>query len=145
MIDALLISAALVFTRPAEQPICNNTLATAIYDAGFRGKNVREAWAIGMRESGGRPDAVSATGDYGVFQFNKAAHGGQKWWDTALLLTRKYNIHVAFVMSKGGRWWGPWDLSGSGQHLGHYTPSSVGAKYQYWYNRFPDKCKGLTK
>ena len=146
MIAALVLTAAMIVapTAPSEAT-CKNTLVNAIYDAGFRGENIKEAWAIAMRESGGRPDAISVTGDYGIFQFNKAAHGGQKWWDTALLLTREYNINVAYVMSKGGRWWGPWDLSGDGRHLGNYTPASVGAKYRYWYERFPEKCERDTR
>lgn len=145
MIDALLLTAAIAISSPAQAEMtCKNTLVNAIYDAGFRGENIKEAWAIAMRESGGRPDAISVTGDYGIFQFNKAAHGEQKWWNTSLLLTRDYNIYVAYVMSKGGRWWGPWDLSGSGDHLGNYTPASVGEKYHYWYDKFPKKCEYLS-
>lgn len=145
MIAPLLLAAALVVTpaQAQEPPRCKNTLATAIHDAGFRGENIREAWAIAMRESGGRPDAISSTGDYGVFQFNKAAHGGQPWWNTAKLLTRDYNIKIAYQMSKGGRWWGPWDLSGTGEWLGNYTPASVGEKYRHFYRQFPDRCKKL--
>lgn len=146
MITPLLLAAALVVS-PApqvEHHRCNDPLAKSIYEQGFRGKNVKEAWAIAMRESGGRPNAVSSTGDYGVFQFNRAAHGRQSWWDTRKLLTRDYNVRVAYRMSVGGKWWGPWDLSGSGRWLGKYTPASVGAKYTYWYDKFPKKCEYLS-
>lgn len=140
MIAALILSATLAAT-----PACTNVLANSIHDAGFRGENVKEAWAIAMRESGGRPDAISSTGDYGVFQFNRAAHHGQEWWDTKKLLTREYNIKVAYRVSKGGKWWGPWDMSGKGEHLGNYTPGYVGKKYDYWYERFPKKCETLAQ
>lgn len=33
-----------------------------------------KARCIILRESGGNPDAISATGDYGLFQINRAAH-----------------------------------------------------------------------
>lgn len=143
MILPLLLAASIV-TSPAV-PHCSNPLAQSIHEAGFRGENVKEAWAIAMRESGGRPDAISSTGDYGVFQFNRAAHHKQEWWDTDRLLTRDYNVKVAYRVSKGGKWWGPWDMSGKGEHLGNYTPASVGHKYDYWYDKFPAKCEGLAK
>lgn len=144
MILPLLMTAAILTTPAVPATHCDNPLANSIYSAGFRGDNVKEAWAIAMRESGGRPDAISSTGDYGVFQFNRAAHSGQSWWNTSKLLTRDYNVRVAYRMSKGGKWWGPWDLSGTGRWLGNYTPSSTGAKYTYWHERFPKACAALA-
>lgn len=145
LVLAAVLTTGVAAPVPAAQPEpCKNVLVTALHDAGFRGENLKEAWAIAMRESGGRPDAISSTGDYGVFQFNRAAHGRQDWWDTDRLLTREYNIKVAYRMSKGGKWWGPWDMSGSGEHLGRYTPASVGQKFDYWYDRFPERCERLA-
>ena len=145
MILPLLLSAAIIASPAAPAQTCDNPLAKSIYAAGFRGDNVKEAWAIAMRESGGRPDAISSTGDYGVFQFNRAAHHKQDWWDTNRLLTRDYNVKVAYRVSKGGKWWGPWDMSGKGEWLGRYTPAYVGAKYDYWHDRFPRKCEALAR
>lgn len=116
---------------------CKNVLAQRLYKGGFRGENLREAWAVAMRESGGRPDAISSTGDYGVFQFNRAAHSGQPWWNTNRLLTSGYNIGVAYRMSQGGKTWYMWDIGGKGQHLGRYSPRSVYEKYRYWYGKYP--------
>lgn len=116
---------------------CDDVHARRLYKAGFRGKNHREAWAILMRESGGRPDAISATGDYGVFQFNRAAHSRQDWWDSDRLLTWEYNMQVAFVMSDGGRTWYPWDIDGRGDHLARYTSASVFGKFREWYDKYP--------
>ena len=137
MIETLAMSAVLT--------VCHNNLANAIHDAGFRGANVREAWAIAMRESGGNPSSISTTQDYGLFQFNKAAHHSAPWWDSKRLLTRSYNIGVAFRISKGGKSWKAWDLSGTGKFLGNYTSKSTGARYQFWYRQFPQTCMALTK
>lgn len=137
MIEQLAVSAVLA--------VCHNSLANAIHDAGFRGVNVREAWAIAMRESGGNPSSISTTGDYGVFQFNKAAHHAAEWWDSKRLLTRSYNIGVAYRMSKGGKSWKPWDLSGTGKFLGNYTSKSTGLRYKFWYDKFPQNCMALAR
>lgn len=124
--------------KPSPVKQCKNWLVRELERAGFKGKNLREAWAIVMRESGGRADAISSTGDYGMFQFNRSAHHSQDWWNTQKLLTKSYNAKVAYRMSKGGKWWGPWDISGDGQtHLAQYTPHSAFAKYKQWYNKYP--------
>jgi hypothetical protein len=120
-----------------DTPPCKNWLVKVLHKTGFRGKNLREAWAIVMRESGGREDAISATGDYGMFQFNKAAWGRQKWWKTDLMLTREYNAAVAFEISDGGRTWYPWDIDGKGRHKAGYTSKYVYNKYVSWYEKYP--------
>lgn len=116
---------------------CKNVLAQRLHASGFRGSNLREAWAIAMRESGGNPKSISTTGDYGVFQFNRGAHYSQPWWNSQKLLTPKYNINVAYRMSRGGKTWYMWDISGKGQHLGRYTSSGTFATYKKWYDKYP--------
>jgi hypothetical protein len=118
---------------------CKNWLVRELRAVGFRGKNLREAWAIVMRESGGRADAISSTGDYGMFQFNRAAWSGQDWWNTNKLLTKRYNAQIAYRISQGGKTWYPWDIDGQGRHKGNYTSSSVYQKYVSWYNKYPCK------
>ena len=49
---------------------CGDWLTRLLSRSGYEGEDLREAWAIVMRESGGREDAVSATGDLGLFQIN---------------------------------------------------------------------------
>lgn len=95
--------------------ICQNWLVRVLYKAGFRGEDLREAWAIVMRESGGREDAVSSTQDYGMFQINRPTFGSQPWWDDELMLTRDYNAAIGFKLSQGGRSWLPWGLDGHGR------------------------------
>jgi hypothetical protein len=126
-------------TKPNKKKKCKNWLVQELHDTGFRGKNLREAWAIVMRESGGREDAISATNDYGMFQFNRAAWSGQDWWDSNKLLTREYNAKVAFRISRGGKTWYPWDIDGQGRHKGAYTSSGTYSTYVKWYNKYPCK------
>jgi len=125
--------------KPKSQ--CTHFLAKALKKAGFKGKGLRIAWAIAMRESGGRANAISSTGDYGVFQFNRAAWGSQPWWNTTKLLTRDYNIMIAYKISQHGKTFYPWDIDGKGRHKGEYTSNAVYAKYKSWYKKFPSNCK----
>ena len=120
---------------------CKNWLARELKKAGFKGKGLKIAWSIAMRESGGRADAISSTGDYGVFQFNRAAWGDQPWWNTSKMLTRNYNIMIAYNISQNGKTFYPWDIDGRGNHKGAYTSASIYNKYKLWYNKYPTTCK----
>lgn len=136
------------------EPVCPNALARVLEQVGFAGKNHQEAWAIAMRESRGRAKAISSTNDYGLFQFNKAAHSSQPWWDENKLLTREYNATVAFEMSRGGKTWYPWGLDGQGRtkatiyrSIGWSAGkinSHITAPYQKWvkeYQELPEHCQ----
>ena len=92
---------------------CNNQLYKWLYEAGFRGHNIREAWAIAMRESNGKPTQISSGVDHGLFQFNRPSWGGKPWWNTQMLLTPVYNAKIAYQLSDGGKNWQPW---GMGDH-----------------------------
>lgn len=116
---------------------CKNWLVRELKEAGFKGKGLRIGWAIAMRESGGRANAISSTGDYGVFQFNRAAHSDQPWWNTTKLLTRDYNIMVAYNMSQHGKTWYPWDIDGQGRWKGNYTTYETYSVFKKWYNKYP--------
>lgn len=126
-------------SKPKTTETCKNWLVRELVQAGFRGNGLRIAWAIAMRESGGRANAISSTGDYGVFQFNRAAHSDQPWWNTTKMLDRDYNIMIAYQMSQGGKTFYPWDIDGKGRHKGNYTSSGVYNKYKSWYNKYPCK------
>ena len=134
-------------TKPIVQKIqavikpkqCKNWLVKHLHKAGFRGKNLREAWAIVMRESGGNEKSISSTHDYGMFQFNYAAHHNESWWNTKKLLTRDYNTAVAYRKSQGGKTWYMWDIDGQGNWKGEWTPRSTYNKYVKWYNKYPCK------
>lgn len=118
---------------------CKNWLVRELKEAGFKGKGLQIAWSLAMRESGGRADAISSTGDYGVFQFNRAAHSDQPWWNTKKLLTRDYNLMVAFNMSKGGKTFYPWDIDGQGDWKSTWSTRESYNSYKKWYKKYPCK------
>lgn len=98
---------------------CRNALVLTLRNAGFKGSNLREAWAIAMRESHGKPRVISSTWDVGLFQFNRAAHSKQDWWNVEKLRTARYSAKIAYEMSDGGRTWYPWGLDGKGNVKAH--------------------------
>jgi hypothetical protein len=100
-----------------------------LHSAGFRGRALKYAYGIVMRESKGHAKAISPTNDYGLFQWNRATWSRAKWWDPVKLLDATYNAAVAYDISQGGRTWYPWDIGGRGQHLGRYSSSST---YRVW-------------
>jgi hypothetical protein len=105
-----------------------------------------------MRESNGTnlgPGMSQFNGhDYGLFQFNIGAWGDSTWWNTAKLLTPKYNARIAFRLSGGGKSWIPW---GMGDHLQFDTRSYAGIwssgqfyswviePYKKYYAQYPCK------
>lgn len=112
--------AAATETRGDRVGECSNPLVRLLYRVGFRGPNVREAWAIAMRESRGQarlgPGHPQYNGsDVGLFQWNRPSWSNAEWWDEKKLLNGHYNASIAYTMSKGGRTWGPWGLTGSGE------------------------------
>jgi hypothetical protein len=86
---------------------------------GFEGQDLREAWAIAMKESRGNPlshNGNRKTGDnsYGLFQVNMLGSMGQERRDkfnldyNAKLLDPVVNAQVAYHMSDGGKDWSAW-------------------------------------
>jgi hypothetical protein len=126
---------------------CGDWLAKLLSRQGFEGEDLREAWAIVMRESGGREDAVSVTNDLGLFQINTATWKAQPWFDRKALLTRKYNAKVAHLLSRGGKSWYSWGLDGHGRpNAGAYVNagwtqerilSHIVRPYIQWYAQYP--------
>ncbi len=126
---------------------CGDWLTRLLSRSGFEGENLREAWAIVMRESGGRADSVSETGDLGLFQINTDTWEDEEWFDRALLLTRRYNAQVARQLSRGGRTWYSWGLDGHGRpDPGAYVKagwtdqritSQIVIPYIQWYALYP--------
>lgn len=86
---------------------------------GFKGQNLKEAWAIAKKESNGRPFAFNGnheTGDssYGIFQINMLGMLGpdrRNKYDldhNADLFNPVLNAEIAFHMSNGGENWSAW-------------------------------------
>lgn len=118
---------------------CKNWLVKHLFKHGFRGENLREAWAIVMRESGGNEKTISSTNDYGMFQFNHYAHNKASWWNSNKLLTRDYNTKIAYEKSRGGKTWYMWDIDGQGNWKAEWSPRSTYNKYTEWYKKYPCK------
>ena len=125
---------------------CGDWLTKLLARVGFEGENLREAWAIVMRESGGNEDAISVTNDLGLFQINTFAWSGQDWFNRELLLTREYNAQVALMLSQGGKSWYAWGLDGQGRlNPGAYVNSGWSDeqinglldRYLRWYKSYP--------
>lgn len=110
-------------------PACTDPVVKVLHSAGFRGRALRYAYGIVMRESRGNARAISRTSDYGLFQFNKAAWSRSHWWHSTRLLDPTYNATVAWRISQHGRTWYPWDINGRGKHLGRYTSKQT---YRVW-------------
>lgn len=105
---------------------------------GFKGKALRVAWAVAMKESRGHPTSHNntiSTGDnsYGLFQINMIGSLGK---DRLALFNEKFgmlkpaelfdpvtNVQVVYYMTQGGTDWSSWGLGPNaydgtaGEHL----------------------------
>ena len=99
----------------------NNQLIELLGAVGFKDKQLKVAWAVTKKESGGRPVAHNGntgTGDnsYGLFQINMIGSLGADRREKFGLETNNQlfdpvtNAQVAFHMTKGGTDWGSWGL-----------------------------------
>lgn len=118
-------------------------LISTLKQAGFTGNALRTAYAIAMRESGGRPDAYNpnrSTGDdsFGLFQINMLGNLGparRKQYglkSNEQLLDPATNAKVAYRMSKGGTDFGAWGLGPNA-----YRSGAGFDTIKKWYDQFP--------
>jgi hypothetical protein len=110
-------------------------LKAILYEAGFRGKNLKEAWAVAMKESTGRPRSHNdnpSTGDYshGLFQINMIGSLGPARLKQYNLDSNKdlfnplTNAKIAFQMSNGGKNWSGWN--------------GIGSSTTKWFSEYPN-------
>lgn len=119
-------------------------LKDLLYEVGFRGEELKTAWAIVMRESNGRPRAYNGnrkTGDssYGLFQINMIDDLGvsrrhrYELESNDDLFHPKKNARIAYRMSNGGRDFGAWAIG----------PNSYREDRSHdlnrWLREFPDE------
>lgn len=99
----------------------NDQLIELLDAVGFKGKQLKYAWAVTKKESGGRPVAHNdntGTGDnsYGLFQINMIGSLGadrrEKFGleNNNQLFDPVTNAKIAFHMTRGGSDWGAWGL-----------------------------------
>jgi peptidoglycan DL-endopeptidase CwlO len=120
-------------------------LVSVLEKAGFKGEGLRTAWAVAMRESHGRPGALSpansnGTRDHGLFQLNDI-HLGRSI-DASQVYDAAANAAAAYRMTKHGTDWSSWGIGHTGwaRHLEQVKPETyrmLNARFQEWYDRFP--------
>lgn len=99
--------------------LTDKELKELLYLVGFRGQNLKEAWAVAKKESGGRPLALNQshrTGDssYGLFQINMIGDLGPDRREkfnldsNVELFNPVLNAQIAYYMSRGGENWISW-------------------------------------
>lgn len=114
--------------------LTNKELKDLLFQVGFRGKNLKQAWAVAKKETNGRPYAFNKngkTGDksYGLFQINMIRDLGPErikkfgLSDNQDLFNPVINAQVAFWMSNGGKDWSAWH--------------GITAKTKMWMKKFP--------
>ena len=125
------------------EPLAPLELKELLSLAGFEGKALKSAWAIVMKESGGRPMAHngnSNTGDnsYGLFQINMIGSLGadrREKFDlkqNSELFNPLRNAEIAFHMSGGGEDFGAWGIGANA-----YNGGKAGRYYE-WLAKYPD-------
>lgn len=119
-------------------------LKELLREAGFRGKGLKTAWAVAMKESTGRPKAYNgntATGDnsYGIFQINMIGDLGVARREKFGLKSNKElfdpltNAKAAYYMTQGGTNWSAWDIDSSG-----YNGGVSRSRYLEWLAHYPE-------
>lgn len=138
---------------------CQDPIVPVLKRAGFKGSQIRTAWAIVMRESGGRADLVSAedgSPDYGLFQINERVFKNKDWWDYNKILNADYNAKIAYdVLSKQGTDWRPWGIASDGYSMDYSYYDGIWNDWQKenwikkpfrkWWKAFPKECRKELK
>lgn len=127
--------------------LSDEDLVQVLFCAGFRGTDLKEAWAVAKKESNGRPLAYNgnrSTGDssYGVFQINMIDELGNDRREKFNLTYNRdlldpiTNATIAFHMSQGGKDWSSWK---------GLTPKTKSWMLKYPNNFKPLQCKDNRK
>jgi hypothetical protein len=102
------------------EQLTKKELKSLLHAVGFRGERLKQAWAIAMKESTGRPRSHNnntATGDnsYGLFQINMIDSLGPARREQFNLKSNSdlfdpiRNAEIAFFMSNKGKNWSSWN------------------------------------
>lgn len=122
-------------TYKKNEQLSPKDLKAILYEVGFRGSNLKEAWAVAMKESTGRPRSHNdnpKTGDnsHGLFQINmigslgpaRLEQYGLDSYDD--LFNPLVNARIAFQMSDGGKNWSAWN--------------GIGSSTTKWFKEYPN-------
>ena len=102
------------------EQLTKKELRSLLHAVGFRGDRLKQAWAVAMKESTGRPRSHNdnpATGDnsYGLFQINMIDSLGPARREQFDLKSNKdlfdpiRNAEIEFFMSNKGKNWSSWN------------------------------------
>lgn len=130
-----LVSRAEVLKKYENKPVLSDVdLALMLKAVGFKGQDLKEAWAVAKKESNGQPIRFNGnvqTGDnsYGLFQINMISDLGPERREKFNLrsnfdlLNPVTNAKIAYHMSNGGKNWSAW--------------KGMTAKTKMWIKKFP--------
>ena len=131
-----LVSKAQILKKYENAPtLSDKDLALVLKAVGFKGQDLKEAWAVAKKESNGQPirfNGNTKTGDssYGLFQINMISDLGPERRDKFNLdtnfdlLNPVVNAQIAYHMSDGGKNWSAWH--------------GITAKTKIWIKKFPE-------
>jgi len=129
------VSKAEMLKKYENKPVLSDIdLALMLKAVGFKGQDLKEAWAVAKKESNGQPirfNGNKKTGDssYGLFQINMIRDLGPERRDKFNLdtnfdlLNPVINAKVAYHMSNGGKNWSAWH--------------GITTKTKMWIKKFP--------
>lgn len=114
--------------------LTDGELKELLYLVGFRGSDLKEAWAVAKKESNGQPIRFNGnvkTGDnsYGLFQINMLGILGPDRREKFDLVTNSdllnpvINAQIAYYMSDGGKNWSSWH--------------GITPRTRFWMTQFP--------
>lgn len=150
MLSASLVAGSPTTPEPTPKAkICNDQVVKWIKKAGFRGKNVRVAWAIAQRESNGNPNE-SSWPDLGLMQLNAPSWQGSKYWP-ADVYDPVQNLRAVKRMVRDMGWqpWGlrvskgkvSYDFSSYGSWSDWQKQNWIVIPFQRYYSQFPKECR----
>lgn len=145
---AVLLASPTTVPAVDQQPrVCQDRLAQWIHKAGFKGVNVKVAWAVAMRESTGNP-RESSWPDLGLMQLN-AVWQGTKYWP-ANVYDPIQNLTAARRMVRDMNWqpWGlrvkggkvTYDFSAYGMWSSWHHQNWIVAPFERYWRQFPKGC-----
>lgn len=129
-------------------PPCGDRVVKWIWAAGFRGQEVRVAWAIAQRESNGNPNESSYP-DLGLMQLNAPSWQGSKYWpDNIYDPIQNLTAVKKMVRDMGWQPWGlrvkngkvSYDFSSYGMWSSWQHQNWIVIPFERYYAQFPKKC-----
>jgi hypothetical protein len=143
------VAAAPPLDAPIKVKPCKDRVVKWIHQAGFKGVNVRVAWAVAQRESNGNPNEASYP-DLGLMQLNAPSWQGTKYWPANVFDPVDNLTAVRRMVRDMG--WQPWGLRVTGGKV-TYDFSAYGgwsswhhhnwivAPFERYWRQFPKECR----